>query len=124
MFSPLRKNPQMRRGRLMQMLDYFEINSFLTQDYLGTFHGAIIAVTILTQILKKYVSIDPKWVALLLSLLIVFVFKIESPTPFIIVGVVETILNSLLVTGVSIGVFETIKTAARNFKKNDYIEKA
>ena len=114
----------MRRGRLMQMLDYFEINSFLTQDYLGTFHGAIIAVTILTQILKKYVSIDPKWVALLLSLLIVFVFKIESPTPFIIVGVVETILNSLLVTGVSIGVFETIKTAARNFKKNDYIEKA
>ncbi|MCL2399211.1 MAG: hypothetical protein FWC91_05625 [Defluviitaleaceae bacterium] len=100
------------------MLNYFEINSFLTQDYLGTFHGAIIAVTILTQILKKYINTDPKWVALLLSFLIVFVFKIELANFFSIVGFVETILNSFLVTGVSIGVFETAKTAIRSFKNN------
>ena len=102
----------------MQLHNYLEINSFLTQDYLGTFHGAIIAVTILTQILKRFVSIDPKWVALLLSLLVVFVFKLDATRLFTLDGIVETVINSLLVTGVSIGVFETVKTTIQSFKKD------
>lgn len=84
------------------------MNDFLTWEILGTFGGAAVSVTILTEIIKNYLNIDPKWVALAFSIIASFgveIFHREILTPAVFV---LSIFNALLIAGASIGAYEGI----------------
>jgi len=90
------------------------LNEFLTWDYLGTFGGASLAVTLLTQAVKGYLKdVDPKIIALCWAILIMlgaeFITSVGTST---VSGVLMAAMNALLVAGASVGLFETAKSVA------------
>ena len=46
------------------------MQEFITWETLTTFGGAALAVTALTQALKRFVAVDAKWIALVLALIV------------------------------------------------------
>jgi len=90
------------------LFEEIEINNFLTWDFLSTFGGSIVAVVALTQVIKKYINIDPKYIALALSFIIMLVNQISILQDFRLESFVISIFNALIVTGMSIGIFETV----------------
>ena len=78
----------------------------LTWEMLGTTAGAATAVSLLTQIIKHFLPIDPKWIALGLALVILIGVQLISgdfaPASFLL-----SVFNALVATGTSVGVYET-----------------
>lgn len=88
------------------------MSRFLTPETLTSFAGTALAVTTLTQVIKYFIKVNPKWIALGLSLLLVNVFQPLS-APVTLSDIVIQIANCLIVTGASIGLFEgAVKPAA------------
>jgi len=87
----------------------------LSWELLATSAGCATAVTALTQVIKQYVNIDPKWIALVLSLVITLGLQLfvnlDSAVNlgFSASSVILAVLNSFMVTGASIGLFEAAK---------------
>jgi hypothetical protein len=104
----------------LDLITHMEINSFLTWEFLGTFTGSIAAVTVLTQVIKKYLKIDPKWIALVISLIIMLVAQTQIEHDLGVETFVISIFNALIVTGISISIYETaVKTIAKRFVSHD-----
>ena len=81
---------------------------FLDWAQLGTATGVAAAVAVLTQILKKYLqNIDPKWIALSLSLIITYSRQIVYNDYYFGTFVLSA-LNAIIAAGVAIGVFEGV----------------
>jgi len=75
---------------------------------LGTATGVAAVVAVLTQILKNYVpKLDPKWIALVLSLLITFCRQMVFDDYAFATFVLST-LNGIIAAGMAIGVFESV----------------
>lgn len=89
------------------------MENFLTWEMLGTFAGAVLAVTALTQVLKNYIRFDAKWVALVLSILIVIGLQFVLGN-FAVESWVLAVLNALVVAGTSIGAFESAVKPVEN----------
>jgi len=79
----------------------------LEWSQLATVAGVATAVTAITEVLKHYITnVDPKWIALLLSLVITYAYQII--TGDLAVGSwILSAFNALLSTGVAIGIFES-----------------
>jgi len=80
----------------------------ITWEFLATFAGATTAVTILTQGLKKFFPVDPKWIALFLALAVsfgvqVFYHMANAPADYIM-----SAFNALWLTLASVGGFECV----------------
>lgn len=74
----------------------------------GTTTGVAAVVAVLTQILKRYIQkIDPKWIALVLSLLLTYCYQIIYVDHFWGTFVLSA-LNAIISAGMSIGVFESV----------------
>jgi len=96
------------------LIEQMEINSFLTWEFLGTFAGAVVAVTALTQVVKKFVpTINAKWISLVLSFVIVLVVQVWITGDFKPEIILLAIFNALIVCGMTIGAYETTKSAVR-----------
>lgn len=81
---------------------------FFTPEVLTTFAGMVAFVTAATQLCKYYVSIDPKWIALLAAVagqLAVQCFLIKDFSPE---GIMLASINIVSVLLASIGAFETL----------------
>lgn len=81
------------------------MDQFISMEMLGTFGGMVIITTTLTQIIKRFLAADPKWIALALAALLVTVSQLLS-TPLSSTSVVVALCNWLLVTSAAIGAFE------------------
>lgn len=84
------------------------MNEFFTVEFLCTFGGMVAFVTAITEIVKRYVNVDPKWVALVAAIVgqaaVQFVF-LQDFTPS---GIVMALFNVVAVLLGSIGAFETV----------------
>jgi hypothetical protein len=101
-------------------LAFLEEHVFLTWEFLGTFMGAVIGVTTLTQVIKIFIKIDPKWISLALATAIMLVVQINVAGDFRVESFVISAFNALLVTGASIGLFESaVKNIARRIKPKE-----
>ena len=65
------------------------------------------AVTILTQIIKRHINIDPKLIALVLSIVITVVIQMIE-VDFSFQTIIQSLLNSILTAGASIGAYEAV----------------
>lgn len=84
------------------------MTEFFTMEFLGTFTGMVAFVTAVTQIVKYFINVNPKWVALVAAIVgqlaVQFVFiKDYSPE-----GIVMALFNTVAVLLGSIGAFETV----------------
>jgi len=94
----------------------WNLQEFITPEFIATFSGMVITVTVLTQVLKSYFSFDPKWIALAISL-VVSLIKQAYLGDFGVLGISMASLNALIVTGASSGTFEgcrDLRCALRN----------
>ena len=96
------------------------MEDFITIEMLGTLVGCSAIVTLLTQVLKKYIpeNVDTKWLALLFSV-IVGVLRIFYIADFTYAGMVTGILNIFVLLAVSVGIYEIANTAYTSIKKEE-----
>lgn len=101
------------------------MNGFLELGSLLSFAGSAAAVTAVTQVLKQYIKIDPKKIALIAAGFIVFGVWFLHFKDFMAEGVFLCLLNWILVAGASTGVFEhAVKPIETIFKaKKDNTQK-
>ena len=79
----------------------------LTWAQLGTTAGASVIAAALTQILKQYFSgIDPKWIALFLSLLCMIGYQLIVAGDYTPGAYILSVLNAVMSAGMSIGAYE------------------
>lgn len=96
------------------------MEDFITIEMLGTLVGCSAIVTLLTQVLKKYIpeTVDTKWLALLFSV-IVGVLRIFYMSDFTYAGIVTGIINIFVLLAVSVGIYEIANTAYTSIKKEE-----
>jgi len=93
----------------------WNMNAFITPEFLGTFFGAVAVVTTLTQLAKQFVTrLDPKWISLVFAV-VVSVVKQMASADFTMVGWILAMLNALLLVGAASGSFEVVKSAGAYF---------
>ena len=87
------------------------MNEFISIEILSTMAGCSLVITLLTQIIKKYLpeKIDTKWLALVFSI-IVGVLRIFYVGVFDFAGIVSGILNIFVLLGASVGLYEVGKS--------------
>lgn len=96
------------------------MQDFITIEMLGTLVGCSAIVTLLTQVLKKYIpeTVDTKWLALLFSI-IVGALRIFYVSDFTFAGIVTGIINIFVLLAVSVGIYEIANTTYTNIKKEE-----
>jgi len=98
----------------------WNLNDFITLEFLGTFSGVVVVVTLLTQIVKRFVAAyDPKWIALTLAGMMSTVKQLAagdvSAVGWILAG-----LNALVIAGAAIGTFEGLKGFGKFFGRDSH----
>jgi len=90
-------------------MDYITLDALV----LGTLSGSVAAVTAVTQVTKRFADFDPKWIALAVSSAISMLL-LSMSEDFTAAGIILSIINTFVVTGLSIGVFEgCVKTPVK-----------
>jgi len=94
----------------------WNLNDFITMEFLGTFSGVVAVVTLLTQLIKRFVTaVDPKWISLILASAVSIAKQLEtghfSVASWILAG-----LNAFVIAGAAIGTFEGFKGIGKLFK--------
>lgn len=83
------------------------MENFITVDMFLSLSACILIVTAGTQILKKYVNYDAKWLALILSFIVTAV-RIIVVADYSVLGIIIGIFNIIPILLGSIGGYETI----------------
>ena len=93
------------------------MDNFFTWDYLATFAGMVAFVTVATQVVKYYINVDPKWIALVAAILGQTAVQAFYLQDYSAQGIVMAIINVFVVVAGSVGAFETlIKPVQRKVK--------
>ena len=88
---------------------------FLTEDFLMTFAGQVVFVTLFTEAIKLYVNkLDPKVISLILSVLISLVSQLVFKQDFSVDGILLSLFNSVVVLLSSIGGYEVAVKKIQN----------
>ena len=95
----------------------WNLNDFISPEFLGTFSGAVTVVMLLTQLIKRFIpTVDPKWIALVLAGAVSAAKQLAtgdvSAADWILAG-----LNAFVLTGTAIGTFEGCKGLGKWFGK-------
>ena len=94
----------------------WNLNDFITMEFLGSFSGVVVLVTLLTQLIKRFVTaVDPKWIALILAGTVSVVKQLESGD-FSVTGWILAALNAFVIAGTAIGAFEGFKGLGKFFE--------
>lgn len=93
------------------------MNEFVSIEILSTIAGCSAVITLLTQVLKKYLpkDIDTKWLALAFSC-VIGTLRIVYVGQYDFAGLVSGIINVFVLLSVSIGIYEIGGTAADKIK--------
>lgn len=94
------------------------MQEFTTFSMLATFTGATTATALLTQVMKGYFSIDAKWIAAIVSIVIqlgVQLFYTQDTSP---AGIFLSIINAFFVLAASVGTFELTAHKANQKKRS------
>ncbi|HIS12702.1 MAG TPA: hypothetical protein IAB40_06320 [Candidatus Onthocola stercoravium] len=83
------------------------MENFITIDMFLSLTACITIVALGTQLLKKYVNYDAKWLALILSAIVTIV-RIIVVADYSLLGIVIGIFNILPILLGSIGEYETL----------------
>jgi len=94
------------------------MNDFLSWEFLGTFAGAATFVTLMTQVAKQFINVDPKWISLAFSM-IVSLGMVSLKDEWTAAAVVMALLNALFVTGAAVGLYEAGKDVGQFVRKGD-----
>ena len=83
------------------------MNEFVSIEILGTIMGCSAIITLLTQVLKKYLpeKVDTKWLALLFSI-VIGVLRIVYVGQFDFAGIVSGVFNIFILLAISVGIYE------------------
>ena len=94
----------------------WNLNDFITMDFLGTFSGVVVLVTLLTQLIKGFVTaVDPKWISLVLAGTVSVIKQLETGD-FSVGGWILAVLNAFVIAGAAIGTFEGFKGIGKFFE--------
>ena len=87
------------------------MDTFVDISILSTLVGCGIVVTLITQLIKKFIpdNIDTKWAALVASVL-VGICRIIFNGQFDFAGIVAGIINTFIILANSIGIYEIGKS--------------
>ena len=90
------------------------MNEFVSIEILGTIAGCSAVITLLTQVFKKFLpeKFDTKWLALIFSV-IIGGLRIIYIGQYDFAGIVSGIINTFVLLGVAIGIYE-IGTSVAN----------
>ncbi|MCL2151869.1 MAG: hypothetical protein FWH57_02750 [Oscillospiraceae bacterium] len=88
----------------------------LTWELLLTTAGCATATTALTQVIKKLVGINPKWIALFVAVFLSVCASIFF-TGATAGGIIMAAINGVLSAGSSIGLFEGLKSIGKSEEK-------
>lgn len=93
------------------------MNEFVSIEILGTIAGCSAIVTLLTQVLKKYLpeTFDTKWLALVFSV-IIGVLRIVYIGQYDFAGIVSGVINIFILLSISIGIYEISDTTVEKIK--------
>lgn len=93
------------------------MNEFVSIEILGTIAGCSAIITLLTQVLKKYLpeTFDTKWLALVFSV-IIGVLRIVYIGQYDFAGIVSGVINIFILLSISIGIYEIGGTAVEKIK--------
>jgi len=94
---------------------------FIDVEAVKTFAGAVALVVAITQVIKNYIpKVDPKYISLVLSFVVMFGILFIFSKDFTVAGIFLCVLNSLLVSGAAVGLFEyAIKPIQRITENNE-----
>lgn len=93
------------------------MTEFFTTEMLLTFTGQVLFVTVATQVVKKYINVDPKWLSLGFSLVAAAVAQLVILKDFSAVGLSMAVINVFMVLSASIASYESIvKPVARGIE--------
>lgn len=83
------------------------MNEFINIEILGTIAGCSAIITLLTQVFKKFLpeNVDTKWLALIFSI-IIGGLRIIYVGQFDFAGIVSGIINTFVLLGVAVGIYE------------------
>lgn len=83
------------------------MSEFISIEILGTIVGCSTIITLLTQVMKKYLpdTVDPKWLALIFSVL-VGVLRMIYVGELGFDGIVSGIFNIVVLLSGAIGIYE------------------
>ena len=98
------------------------MNDFLNWGLLGTFAGSVATVTALTQIAKNFIRLNPKWISLILSVVVVFTVNLKYDVS--IQNIILSGLNALLVTGLATGAYKHAVEPVEDYIKAEVIASA
>lgn len=82
------------------------MNEFLTWQFLGSFAGAVAFITAATQLLKKYMAIDPKWIAGAVALVVSVALQLFFWQDFTGAGWTLAVFNYFVLLTAAIGSYE------------------
>ena len=85
------------------------MNNFMSLDALGTLTGMVLFVTLVTQLLKQYIKLDPKLLALIVAAVAVVFVQLVIPSLITYESVFLAVANIIIVTGSAIGLYEGTK---------------
>ena len=94
------------------------MNDFITWEFLATFAGVVAAVTALTEITKQFISLNLKWISLLLSAIVVLGGSI------LVLGktdgskILLSCINVFVVCGAATGTYKHLVEPIENALKN------
>lgn len=93
------------------------MNEFVSIEILGTIAGCSAIITLLTQVLKKYLpeKVDTKWLALAFSI-IIGVLRIVYVGQYDFAGIVAGIFNIFILLSISVGIYEIGGTTIEKMK--------
>lgn len=93
------------------------MNEFISIEILGTIAGCSAIITLLTQVLKKYLpeTFDTKWLALVFSV-IIGVLRIVYIGQYDFAGIVSGVINIFILLSISIGIYEISDTTVEKIK--------
>lgn len=93
------------------------MNEFVSIEILGTIAGCSAIITLLTQVLKKYLpeTFDTKWLALVFSV-IIGVLRIVYIGQYDFAGIVSGVINIFILLSISIGIYEISDTTVEKIK--------
>lgn len=93
------------------------MTEFFTAEGLLTFTGQVLFVTIATQVVKKYINIDPKFLSLGFSLIVASIAQFVILHDFSTVGLTMAAVNVFSVLSASVLGYEAIvKPAVRGIE--------
>lgn len=84
------------------------MNEFFSWEYMATYGGMTLFVTTATQVIKHYININPKWIALAAAIIGQIAVQALYLKDFSLSGIAMSVFNTFCVLLSAVGTYETV----------------